>query len=143
MLACVHTTLGSRLFCRSGIRVWVRTYTPGDGEKLQPRFLYLTGGLRRLDQVLPIVLVAKFFSSPSALTSLLCIIHPALFIWQDQRDECKSASSIVQRMIYDEDYKRLVISTRTFKDGYCFLKASANAHTFRVSDMSTIWMYTS
>lgn len=31
------------------------------------------------DEVSPIVLVAKFFSSPSSLSSLLCTMHPALF----------------------------------------------------------------
>ena len=29
---CDHTTLGSRLFCRSGKRVWVRMYTPEEKE---------------------------------------------------------------------------------------------------------------
>lgn len=36
-----------------------------------------------------------------------------------------------------------MIRTNAFKDGYCFLKASANSQTLRVSDRSTIWMYTS
>lgn len=33
--------------------------------------------------------------------------------------------------------------TNTFKAEYCFLKASANSQTWCVSDISTMWMYTS
>lgn len=111
-----HTTLGLRLFCRSGMRVWVRMYTPEEaGEEAEEEgkitygslllllHSYFTAGnvqtvallppassstvsdwcsifLSFITRVSPMVLVAKFFSNPSVFNSLLCTIHPALFI---------------------------------------------------------------
>lgn len=58
-----------------------------------------------MSHVSPIVFVAKFFSSPSALTSLLCSMHPALLIfhqkknWNDQTAECGSTSLLVYKKV--------------------------------------------
>lgn len=91
---CVCTTLGSRLFSRSGMRDWVRTYMPRNRqiEKKHSRGLAVVLHLKQKKQkkkqlgiyiyiyAPPIVLVAKFFSSPSVFTSLWCTMQPALFI---------------------------------------------------------------
>lgn len=85
---CVYTTLGSRLFCRSGISVWVRTYTPAEFEINVFKAYFLWSSMPLLNHeihVSPIVFVAKFFSSPSAVSSLLCTMQPALFIWTEKK----------------------------------------------------------
>lgn len=163
-----HTTLGLRLLCRSGMRVWVRMYTPekeGQSWRTLPPLWWCSvtgnistvvllpqGGaaclsvcdccdLRFLARVSPIVLVAKFFSNPSMFCSLLCTMHPALLIFCNKyKMQIRYIQGCTVRQSTSQEE---TIQTNTFRDGYCCLKLSANSQTLRVSAMSTIWTWTS
>lgn len=144
----VHTTLGSRLFCRNGMRAWVRTYTPRVVEKnLKPRDSNINVNSLH-SNMLPTRMRSHPLcwwrsSSPAPLHSLLSCASYTL--------RCLSVAETWQnsRLVCKERFERNIagvgqaMPTSTCRDGYWFLKASANSQTLRVSDKSTIWTYTS
>lgn len=93
-----------------------------------------------LNEVSPMVLVAKFFSNPTTFSSLLCTMHPALFILNHKQ---KLRLQVIQAEPQASQRVKRKLPTSTFKDGYCCLKLSANSQTLRVSAMSRMWMWTS